>query len=212
MFVELASKDKSISKKDLQEFFFHSIKGGTVENLCLPTSMIHYFSAIHGYVNIVGVIDYPYGLSSSKTRVADIDYAVKSGCKTIDLVLNHSFIVNGDLDLVDKDIRWAQTVLAPKNIELRAIIEYRLIEPQLKELCGLLFSLGVPSIVTSTGTLPDDTIDNLIVANDLRKMGMNVIVCGITRTQSDFKMIKEQGISGVRFTTLESAKRILNGV
>jgi deoxyribose-phosphate aldolase len=210
MFTEIIVKDKCISKRELQEFFFHSVNGGLIDNLCLPTSMIHYFSAIHGYVNIVGIIDYPYGLTCSKTRVADIDYAVKSGCKTIDLVLNHSYIENDDLDLIEKDIRYAQTILAPKNLELRAVIDYRLIEPKLRELCGILFSLGVTSIVSSTGTLSDDTIDNLIVANDLRKMGMSVIVCGVTRNKEDFQMMQTQGIAGVRFSSLESAKRILN--
>jgi deoxyribose-phosphate aldolase len=210
MFTEIIVKDRCIKKSELQEFFFHAVNGGLIDNLCLPTSMIHYFSAIHGYVNIVGVIDYPYGLTCSKTRVADIDYAVKSGCKTIDLVLNHSYIENDDLDLIEKDIRYAQTILAPKNLELRAVVDYRLIEPKLRDLCGILFSLGVTSIVSSTGTLSDDTIDNLIVANDLRKLGMNVIVCGVTRNKEDFQMMQTQGISGVRFSSLESAKRILN--
>ena len=68
MFNELLIKDKFIAKKELQDFFYNSARGGKIDNLCLQTSLIHYFSAIHGYVNIIGLIDYPFGLSCTKAR------------------------------------------------------------------------------------------------------------------------------------------------
>lgn len=209
MIHELLIRDKAINKKELQEFFYNSAKGSKIDNLCLSTSLIHYFSEIKGYVNIVGVIDYPYGLASTKARVQDIDFAIKAGCKTIDLVLNSSFIVNDNLELVDKDIRSCQTKTIPTNVELRVIVDYRLVEKQLEDLCSILFPLGITSIVTSTGTILDDTIDNMLVAEYVKNLGMDVIVCGITRSIDDYKMIKNQGLKGVRFTSINGAKSIL---
>lgn len=209
MIHELIVKDKAIEKKELLQFFYNSAKGSKIDNLCLSTSLIHYFSEIKGYVNIVGLIDYPYGLACTKARAQDIDFAVKAGCKTVDIVLNSAFIINDDLDLVDKDIRICQTKTLPYNIELRAIIDYRITEKHLEDLCTILFPLGITTIITSTGTMPDDTIDNLVVSEHIKQLGMDVIVCGITRSIDDYRMIKKQGLHGIRFASINAAKNIL---
>jgi hypothetical protein len=97
------------------------------------------------------------------------------------------------------------------NVPLSCIVVFRLFEENdIIYLCTILSDLGIEAVVTSTGTMPDDSIDNIIIGASIKKeTGLNVISCGIARSHNEYNLMSMEHLYGIRFVSIQGATYIL---
>lgn len=209
MYLEYACYDYSLSDEEIKKKLSSAIKMG-VENISLfyPGSsvLIKSFLDNNPEIKIFCPIDYPYGLSDSKSRLFTITQLAKSGIYGIDMVVPSRFISNRKYDKLRDDIKNNLLVCRENNISLRYILEYRVFNHEtLAKTCQIFTDLGIEYVLPSTGHMIDDISDNLIASKYLNtKSGIKVICNGNIWTEKQVENLKNSGVYGVRFHYLSS--------
>lgn len=216
-YIEYACYDYSINEIELSKIITDAIKLGVSNFAVLPYSVntiknINLSNLNNPQINISTPIDFPYGLSDIKTRNFAVAQAIKSGCNTIDLFLPTKIITNRKYDKLREDIKSNLDICIEKNVKLRYILEYRVYSHQiLSKVCQILTSLGIDTILPSSGTMIDDIYDNLIACQFfLEKNEIKVITNGNIYTEKQAKLVKQTNVHGIRLHHLNSLKLILD--
>lgn len=208
--IELLCLDKSIDFDTFLKYLF-AASCTKIDRICLPTSLLHGIPEISEYVDMVSLVDYPDGLGSLQSRMTDVLYSIRSNVKYIDITLNNMLITDGNWKKITDDIRTIKTLCDDHDIELRAIVEYRLHPLDLAvNTCKVLKGVGITNIVSSTGRMAGELLDNLIFCERIQtKLDLNPIVCGRLYTEDQFKTFTDIGIKRFRLTSLNIAENIL---
>jgi len=196
MIKEILIKDKSISIDDLNHFI-DLADSYQIDNICLPSYFLGYVKC--DTISIAAQIDYPYGLSSTKTRIREVIYAADSGANLIDLTINPFLMANNFQDKIIDEIKIINDLCKDKRKSLRCIIEYRLFDSKfILDFCDELYKNKVDSVITSTGTMSNIFEDDCLIAAYLCEMTpMNIIVSSSVRTKEDYHELKKFKV-GVR--------------
>tara|TARA_Y100000310_G_C20620644_1_gene783087 strand:+ start:802 stop:1446 length:645 start_codon:yes stop_codon:yes gene_type:complete len=214
MELELACYDRLVNYDEILNNIFTGAKC-TAKCLCIPSGLISKTSFFKEYIKISAAIDFPYGLSATSVRLHEILVAVRSGASFIDLVVNTNLTAESDWAEIRKDMRACSEVCDAHDVQLRPIIEYRLfpVDTVIK-LCEVLKSAGASYIANSTGTMADDTSDNVIISHSIQEeVGVHVIACGRIWTPEHFQLFHNAGIHTIRLTSPRLAEEFLeNGV
>ena len=120
-------------------------------SVCIPPT---YIKRVHDKyqdkINICTVVGFPLGYSVTSAKVAEVEQALKDGCKEIDMVVNISDVKNGDYDKVEEEIRTLKKACG--NHILKVIIETcYLTEDEKIAMCKAVTNAGADYIKTSTG-------------------------------------------------------------
>ena len=101
------------------------------------------------------VCDFPFGMSSTESRVKQIETAAKyDTVKEIDIVANFGLIRSGDYGAVTKDLKVCTETAHKYGKELKVIFETdALNEEQIRKTCRCCIDAGVDFVKTSTGFL-----------------------------------------------------------
>lgn len=102
-------------------------------------------------VKVCSVIGFPLGASVSEIKALEAQRAIADGADEIDMVINVAALKNGDLDVVEADIKAVSTVCKGKAL-LKVIIETCLLTDDEKRIaCELSVKAGADFVKTSTG-------------------------------------------------------------
>lgn len=196
MIKEILIKDKAISLEDLNSFV-DLASSYQIDNICLPSFFLPYVKC-EG-LSIASQIDFPYGLSSTKTRVKEVIYSCDSGAQVIDLTINPFLMANDSKDKIIDEIKIINDICKDKRKSLRCIIEYRLFDSKfILDFCDELYKNKVDSVICSTGTMSDVFDDACLIAAYLSEMTpMNIIISSSVRTKKDYEELKKFKV-GVR--------------
>ena len=216
-YIEYACYDYSINEIELSKIITDVIKLGVRNFAVLPYSVntiknINLSNLDNPQITISTPVDFPYGLSDTKTRNFAVAQTIKSGCNIIDLFLPTKIITNRKYDKLREDIKSNLDICIEKDVKLRYILEYRVYSHQiLSKVCQILTSLGIDTILPSSGTMIDDIYDNLIACQFLlEKNEIKVITNGNIYTEKQAKLVKQASIHGIRVHNLNSLKLILD--
>lgn len=179
MKIELQCSNFDISLKDIQEATFLAAEKKVSVISFLPAFLIASNSYIRDYHNIKlgGLVDFPYGISPLELKQHTLIYAARCGAKVIDLVTNYSLIKNERFSELKKEILTCQAICNVKSIEMRLIVDYRLYTTEeIDNIAEFLLTIDKIDVITSTGTIVDDPIDNLMFSHDLRKVTENNVI------------------------------------
>lgn len=101
------------------------------------------------------VTDFPFGTSSTASRVQQIEMVAKyDTVKEVDVVANFGLIRSGKYDEVTKDLKACADAAHKYGRELKAIFETdALTEEQIRKTCHCCVEAGVDFVKTSTGFL-----------------------------------------------------------
>ncbi len=101
------------------------------------------------------VCDFPFGTSSTESRVSQLSYLVKSKyVKEIDVVANYGYIRAGKYDEVKTDLKQLADMCHMHGKMLKVIFETdALTLEQVKKTCEICVEAGVDFVKTSTGFL-----------------------------------------------------------
>jgi len=101
------------------------------------------------------VTDFPFGTSSTASKVAQIELVAKyDTVKEVDVVANFGLIRSGKYDEVTKDLKACAEAAHKYGREIKAILETdALTEEQIRKACHCVADAGVDFVKTSTGFL-----------------------------------------------------------
>ncbi len=124
--------------------------------VCVPPYFVkqaaYYFREQESDKKIVTVIGFPLGYLSVSAKVEEIKKAIQDGADELDVVINLSAYLSGDMAVVKNDIESVVTACHLQNKMAKIIIETgALTEEQVKEICEICAKSGANYVKTSTG-------------------------------------------------------------
>jgi deoxyribose-phosphate aldolase len=201
MQIEYACYDRALTEEEIKTNISCAAKLG-IKNISTYQYSLPYIKPIVTEHNMLVTCpaDYPYGLSDLKTRNFMVSQIVKSGVYGIDLVTPSKSITNRKYDKIRDDIKSNLEICQANNVELRYILEYRIFGHEiLAKICQIFKSMGVDTVIPSTGQMIDDINDNIIAAKYLSaKSNINVVINGNVWNQKHIENIKNADIKNIR--------------
>lgn len=102
-------------------------------------------------VKVCTVIGFPLGASTSETKAFEAQNAISHGATEVDMVINIGALKDGDVELVEQDIKAVVDAASGKAI-VKVIIETCLLTDEQKvTACQLAAKAGADFVKTSTG-------------------------------------------------------------
>ena len=211
MDIELINLDKSISFDILQKYFYYA-STDKVNRLCLSSGLLNSFPEAKKTTKLAALIDFPDGLQSLSSRMAEILYSIRSGADYIDVTINNSLVSDGNLSRIKNEYKSYFEICKTHKVVLRPILEYRMHDSSvIMDLCDVLTSLGICDVVSSTGRMADEFDDNLITCKRIQdKFGISMVFCGRVFTKEQLNYLGETGISCVRITSIGILKNLFD--
>lgn len=105
-------------------------------------------------------VGYPHGNDKTAVKRLQAEEALRDGVDELDMVVNLSALLSGDLDHVAQEVRVVSRLAAHYDVKVKAIIEvFFLSDEQIVAAGRAAESAGARFIKTSTGTRPDQRDD-----------------------------------------------------
>lgn len=157
------------------------------------------------------MIDFPYGYSTIDIKHHSIIKACRLGANIIEFTINNGLIFNKEFDKLHTELKTSYELCKSNKVELRACINYRYFDNDyVLDLSSALAYSGIDAIITNTGNLPDDPMDNIIISNKIEKTtGIPVISSSPFFSTKHKELIEKSCISGIRINNYNTAKEIL---
>ena len=214
MYIDFAIIDTDINDTQAKDIIKYVIDNNCVNSITIP----YYFGKlIKPYINNNGCdfscfIDYPLGISDSKTRVFSVDQAIKSGFNTIDVCVPQNLAANRKYDKIREDINSIVEIAKNKNVNIRYILEYRKFDHFcLKKICEIFENLGVKYVFPSTSYFLDNLADNILASIFLynNSKDLKIICTGNVWTDKHFDTMTKSGLFGFRTTSTHTLNNFI---
>jgi deoxyribose-phosphate aldolase len=143
-------------------------------------------------IKLSTVIDYPFGISDSLSRIISIEQAIKDGSDSIELIMQSPFLCNRKYDKIRKELEAFSSICQEHKIKPKVILEYKIFAPELLyKSCSLLSEFGIDTIYPSANFLMDNISDNIIAGMLILKKNPNIMVIfnGNAWTDSQVELI-----------------------
>jgi deoxyribose-phosphate aldolase len=157
-------------------------------------------------------IDYPLGISDSKTRRCAVEQAQKAGANAIDICMPQNLAANRKYDKIRDDIKNILEFCNENKVHVRYILEYRVFDHHcLKKICEIFDDFNINQVYPSTGYFLDNLADNILASIFLyqNSKDLNVVSTGNIWTDRHFETIKKSGLFGFRTNSIYSLKNFI---
>lgn len=215
MQIDYQIADIDITDAEVKELVKEIVSLHGVSSITAPYYLIKVIKGIveSKQIPISCSIDYPLGISDSKTRLTAIDQAAKIGANFVDIVMPQNLASNRKYDKIREDLKSTTELCKTHNIEPRYLLEYRVFDHHcLKKICEILDDFNVKQIFPSTGFFIDNLADNIIAASFLHQNSKNLeIFCsGNLWSDKHFDLINKANIFGIRINSIHTLKNFLS--
>jgi deoxyribose-phosphate aldolase len=136
MLTEIACYNQDSTYADILETVFIASEKN-VDSIAIPSGFMGRVSEFLEHQKFSVAIDFPYGLASTQVRLHEIILAIRQGASFIDLVINNSYVKEENWRKIREDLKSCITACKQNNVELRAIIEYRLFPVKMQTKTGV---------------------------------------------------------------------------
>jgi deoxyribose-phosphate aldolase len=218
MFIDFILNDTDIDENEAKNIIQNVVNTKIINSITIPyyliksTKNIIQNSSINSPIDFSCLIDYPLGISDSKTRDFAVTQAIKSGTTTIDIVMPQNLAANRKYDKIREDIKNITTTCMEKNTKVRYILEYRIFDHHcLKKICEIFESFGIKYVFPSSGYFLDNLADNIIASVFLHQNSkdLNIICSGNVWNTKHFELINKSGLFGFRTNSYHALKNFL---
>ena len=144
----------SVTDEDVQQGCQEALKYGFAAVVVNPSHVpIVTRELENSTVKVCSVISFPFGLSSTTSKVHEARTALEQGANEIDMVMNFSALKSGNSQLVLNDIRGVvDEARRTQGKVVKVILENcYLTEKEKQEACKLTMLAGADFVKTSTG-------------------------------------------------------------
>lgn len=210
MFIESIYGYGAIDRDKLQDFVFKAVEL-EIDRICAPTSILTDVRQFYDNIDLVALIDYPYGLSSSKCKEVETVEAIRHGIKHVDICLNKYLIKSLNYDKALSDIMPAIKACQEHKVNIRLVMEQRLLsQAEFIDAALFFYDIGLNNIVTATGYMIDFPLDNILLCKRLVDKKIFPTLCGAVYTQEYFDILKRVGVYALRFNSIYQAENLLS--
>jgi deoxyribose-phosphate aldolase len=153
-------------------------------------------------------IDYPHGLSDTKSRNSAVKNAIVNGAQKIEIVIQNNLLSNRKYDKIRNDIKSNIDICAINNIPITYYLEYRIFtHHSLIKACDIIQEFGLKSVYPSTGNMIDNIDDNIIASILLKeKTGISTIFTGNIWNKNHIEKLNKYKIDQIRTNTLNGVR------
>lgn len=151
-------------------------------------------------------IDYPLGLSDTKSRNTAVSQAILNGAQKIELVIQNNYLSNRKYDKIRQDIKSNLDICQSKDVDLYYYLEYRIFtHHSLIKACDILKEFSLNTVYPSTGHKIDNIDDNIIASVLLtQKTNIKTIFTGNVWTKNHIEKLNNSNISSIRSNNIHS--------
>jgi len=150
-------------------------------------------------VKVCTVAGFPLGATTTESKVAETEIALRVGAQEIDMVINVGALKSGDLETVRQDIHAVAEATHRAGAILKVILETALLDDNQKATASTLAKLaGADFVKTSTGfgpsgaTAHDVALMRMVVGPD-----MGIKASGGIRTLEDLQKMAAAGATRI---------------
>jgi deoxyribose-phosphate aldolase len=164
------------------------------------------------------IIDYPFGVSDSTSRLVAVEEAIKDGVDSVELVMNSSLLCNRKYDKIRKELEIFSNLCLKHNIVPKCILEYKLFSLDLiYKSCSILNEYSIDTIYPSANFLIDNISDNILAGMLILKKNpkMFIVFNGSAWTDDHIDMLTNNNILAYRASniyTLEKLHKKINKI
>lgn len=209
--LELLCLDKAVP---LATFLDYCALANTslVKRLCLQSGLLHMIPEATDSLELACQVSYPDGLASRSAKVFEANYAINSGCKIVDLVINNVDLINGKWDKINGECKEISELCKEKGVGFRVVCEYRLQAPAImKTFFTMMCNIECDGIITATGRMPDDPTENLLFCHHIAgTIPIRLTACGHIFSSAQVHKFLKLGVDSFRITSLNTAKSLLD--
>lgn len=144
--------DDSIVIKEIEGSFEHNVRSCVVEAHQVPLMMEIKRRYPESTCRTGMVIGYPFGGYSTEVKMELAKYAVEMGVDEVDLGINITAVLSGDMETAKKDLEPVVAILKAGNVNIAAVSWLvRLPLQVIDQVCEMYRELGITSVKTSAG-------------------------------------------------------------
>jgi deoxyribose-phosphate aldolase len=215
MHIDYQIADIDITDAEVKELVKEIIALNKISTITVPYYLIKVVRSVVDSKDIPlsCTIDYPLGISDSKTRLTAIEQAAKIGANLVDIVMPQNLASNRKYDKIREDLKLTTELCKNNNIEPRYLLEYRVFDHHcLKKICEILDDFNIKQIFPSTGYFIDNLTDNIIAASFLHQNSKNLeIYCsGNIWSEKHFELLNKASVFGIRISSIHILKKFLS--
>jgi len=215
MHIDYQIADIDITDAEVKELVKEIISLNRLSTITVPYYLIKVVRSVMDSKDILlsCAIDYPLGISDSKTRLTAIEQAAKIGANLVDIVMPQNLASNRKYDKIREDLKLTTELCKNNNIEPRYLLEYRVFDHHcLKKICEILDDFNIKQIFPSTGYFIDNLADNIIAASFLHQNSKNLeIYCsGNIWSEKHFELLNKASVFGIRISSIHILKKFLS--
>lgn len=141
-------------------------------------------------VKTATVIGFPFGYSSTASKLKEIEVAIADGADELDMVINLAALRNGDWDVVNDEVKACAALIHSHKSVMKLIVESGLLsDEELIKCCEMVAKHRVDFIKTSTGYA--ETGATLHAVKTMRKHLPHTVLIKASGGIRTFKFAKE---------------------
>lgn len=144
--------DDRIITKEIEDSFALNVRSCVVEAYQVPMMMEIKKKYPQSTCRTGMVIGYPFGGYSTETKMEMAKYAVEMGLDEVDVGINITAVLSGDMETAKKDLEPVVAILKAGNVHIAAVSWLvRLPLQVIDQVCQMYRELGIQSVKTSAG-------------------------------------------------------------
>lgn len=150
-------------------------------------------------VKVCTVVGFPLGATTTESKVAETEIALRVGAQEIDMVINVGALRSGDLETVRQDIKSVAVTTHRAGAILKVILETALLDDNQKATASTLAKLaGADFVKTSTGFGPSGaTAHDVALMRMVVGPEMGIKASGGIRTLEDLQKMAAAGATRI---------------
>lgn len=153
--LDLSAVQPDSTETDVREMAALACKYNCIACFAMPayTPLLAELLKDHPQVKLGGVIGFPSGAATTRTKVSQVREMIEMGCNELDMVINIGRLKSGDCDYVYQDMQ--AVVIAAGDIPVKVILEcHYLTNDEISTACQLAVKAGIAFVKTGTGWAP----------------------------------------------------------
>lgn len=213
MYIDFAIIDTEINEAAARDTMKYLVDNNCINSITIP---IYFTKLIKPFMNngldFSCLIDYPLGISDTKTRLCAVKEAVSSGFNTVDISMPQNLVTNRKYEKIRDDIRSISEICCEKKTNIRYILEYRKFDHHcLKKICEIFENMDIKYVFPSSGYFIDNISDNIIASVFLYKNSKNlkIISTGNIWLDKHFESLINSGLFGFRTSSIHTVQNFI---
>jgi deoxyribose-phosphate aldolase len=161
-------------------------------------------------VLVATALDFPFGVSPTKVKAFETEYAINSGCTAVDMVINVGALKDKRYQVIKRDL--AAFVAAASGAVTKVILEVCfLTDEEISAGCEMIAEAGANYAKTSTGQFDGPSMEQfLVMRNALKGSNVKLKVAGVKfpRPQNAYAFI----MAGADLIGTRAAPQIIGAI